>query len=60
MSTRTRRQSRRIPIVAPRKVTPGAARARRKFLKYFPGGFADETYIDWERDYKWIAHERWD
>ena len=59
MPTRTSRHSRRIPIVAPRTVTPGAARARRTFLKFFPGGFADETYIDWERDYKWAAHERW-
>jgi hypothetical protein len=59
MRTRTSRQSRRIPIIAPRTVTPGAARARRKFLKYFPGGFADETYIDWERGYKWEAHQRW-
>ena len=25
----------------------------------FPGGFQDETYIDWERSYKWTAHERW-
>ena len=25
----------------------------------FPGGFADETYVDWERGYKWQAHERW-
>ena len=32
---------------------------RRKFLRFFPGGFDDETYIDWERDYKWQAHERW-
>ena len=32
---------------------------RRKFLRIFPGGFADETYIDWERGYKWAAHERW-
>jgi hypothetical protein len=59
MRTRTSRQRRRIPIIAPRKITPGAARARRKFLTHFPGGFADETYIDWERDYKWAAHERW-
>ena len=36
-----------------------AARCRRKFLKYFPGGFQDETYIDWERGYKWQAHLRW-
>ena len=59
MPTRTSRQVRKIPIIAPRSVSPGAARARRKFLKFFPGGFADDTYIDWERDYKWAAHERW-
>src|SRR5688500_13808880 len=35
------------------------ARCRRKFLKYFPDGFRDETYIDWERDYKQEAHDRW-
>ncbi len=34
-------------------------RCRRKFLRHFPDGFDDETYIDWERDYKWAAHERW-
>jgi hypothetical protein len=38
----------------------GAKRARRKFLHYFPGGFRDETYIDWERGYKWETHERWE
>src|SRR5918993_1039323 len=37
----------------------GAARCRRKFLRHFPGGFRDETYLDWERDYKWVAHEQW-
>jgi hypothetical protein len=51
-----RRETRRIPITAPRALTPGAARARRKFLRFFPGGFADETYVDWERGYKWAAH----
>ncbi len=25
----------------------------------FPAGFRDETYLAWERDYKWKAHERW-
>jgi len=59
MATRTKRQKPRIPIAAPRSMSPGAARARRKFLRFFPGGFDDETYIDWERDYKWAAHERW-
>ena len=32
---------------------------RRKFLRFFPEGFYDETYIDWERDYKWQAHQTW-
>jgi hypothetical protein len=36
-----------------------AMRCRRKFLRYFPGGFRDETYISWERGYKWEAHEQW-
>src|SRR6185312_1057006 len=36
-----------------------ALRCRRKFLRFFPGGFRDETYIDWERGYKWAAHEQW-
>ena len=40
-------------------LTPDALRCRRKFLRFFPGGFQDETYIDWEREYKWQAHERW-
>jgi hypothetical protein len=35
-------------------------RCRRKFLRFFPGGFRDDTYLDWERDYKWEAHERWE
>jgi len=38
----------------------GAEACRRKFLRYFPGGFKDKTYLDWERDYKWEAHERWE
>jgi len=38
----------------------GPVRARKKFLRYFPGGFRDETYLEWERDYKWETHERWE
>jgi hypothetical protein len=41
------------------KSTTGALRCRRKFLRFFPEGFRDETYIDWERGYKWEAHEQW-
>lgn len=37
-----------------------ALRCRRKFLRFFRQGFYDETYIDWERGYKWAAHEAWD
>ncbi|HEX6307732.1 MAG TPA: hypothetical protein VFZ69_06050 [Longimicrobiales bacterium] len=36
-----------------------AERCRRRFLRFFPGGFRDPTYLDWERDYKWATHERW-
>jgi hypothetical protein len=42
------------------KAGAGAEACRRKFLRYFPGGFNDATYLDWERDYKWEAHERWE
>lgn len=35
-------------------------RCRKKFLRFFRGGFADEKYYDWERGYKWEAHERWE
>jgi hypothetical protein len=40
-------------------LSSAALRCRRKFLRFFPGGFSDETYVDWERGYKWAAHERW-
>src|SRR5215203_2836781 len=40
------------------KTTP-AWRCRRKFKRYFKHGFQDETYLAWERDYKWQAHLRW-
>jgi hypothetical protein len=41
------------------KKLSGPERCRRKFLRFFPGGFDDETYFDWERGYKWNAHEQW-
>ncbi|GAC1388610.1 MAG: hypothetical protein NVSMB31_02890 [Vulcanimicrobiaceae bacterium] len=37
----------------------GAKRCRRKFLRSFPKAFRDATYIDWEREYKWEAHQAW-
>jgi hypothetical protein len=42
------------------KLSVDASKCRKKFLKFFPGGFADETYLDWERNYKWNAHESWE
>jgi hypothetical protein len=44
----------------PAKNAREAAKCRRKFLKFFPQGFYDEKYVDWERGYKWEAHERWE
>ena len=44
----------------PASQAAGALRCRRKFLRFFPGGFRDETYLDWERDYKWETHQRWE
>jgi hypothetical protein len=37
----------------------GAERCRKKFLRFFRKGFHDPKYVDWERGYKWEAHERW-
>ena len=45
--------------VAPAKRGKGALKCRRKFLRFFPRGFADAKYYDWERGYKWEAHLRW-
>jgi hypothetical protein len=37
-----------------------ASICRRKFLRFFPKGFRDETYLAWERDYKWETHQGWE
>ncbi len=34
-------------------------KCRRRFLRFFPAGFSDERYLEWERDYKAAAHEQW-
>ena len=49
-----------VPGPARSRHAAGPVRCRRKFLRFFPGGFRDETYLDWERNYKWEAHERWE
>jgi hypothetical protein len=42
------------------RAASGALKCRRKFLRYFPGGFRDDTYIAWEREYKWETHLHWE
>jgi hypothetical protein len=54
---RRRRASAGTAVTA--RQSASALRCRKKFLRFFPEGFADETYVEWERAYKWQAHERW-
>ena len=50
-----------LRVSAPAKaLSAGALRCRRKFLRFFKEGFQDQTYVDWERGYKWAAHESWE
>ena len=35
------------------------ARAKRKFLRFFPRGFSDSKYFAWERGYKVDTHNQW-
>jgi hypothetical protein len=37
----------------------GAEKCRRRFLRFFPEGFKDDTYLAWERDYKSAASRKW-
>jgi hypothetical protein len=51
----------RRPLPATSAISSRAmGRAKRKFMRIFPGGFRDETYLAWERDYKWEAHKEWE
>ncbi len=38
---------------------PAIRAAKRRFRDIFPRGFADPTYLQWERGYKWAAHQDW-
>jgi hypothetical protein len=49
----SRRRSMRV------KTLDLAEQCRRRFLRFFPDGFRDEIYADWERGYKAEAHARW-
>lgn len=55
---RRSRYRRPIPLVQSR-AGRNVQRCRRKFLRYYPKGFADPDYLDLERGYKWLAHKRW-
>jgi hypothetical protein len=57
---RSKPRSKPRPSLRSRAAGAGAARCRRKFLKYFPDGFQDEKYLAWERAYKQETHERWE
>jgi hypothetical protein len=47
-------------LAKPKASLGGALRCRRKFLRFFPGGFRDSTYLAWERDYKVETHRHWE
>jgi hypothetical protein len=48
--------ARRAPTT---KFPTKAQNCRKKFLRFFPKGFYDPKYIDWERGYKLEAHRQW-
>ena len=49
-----------IASLSPRgRVGDRAQRCRRMFLRFFPRGFKDEKYFEWERGYKAAAHDQW-
>ncbi len=45
--------------LAPSPSAPLLRAAKRRFREIFPRGFADPTYLEWERGYKWEAHVAW-
>ena len=55
-----RRTARRTGAATRPGAGAGSARCRRRFLRFYPGGFADPDYVALERDYKWQAHVQWE
>src|SRR6476659_4751222 len=49
-----------LTSVRSKRLSPEALKCRRKFLRFFPKGFRDATYVSWERQYKVETHERWE
>lgn len=56
---RAPRRTRPRAVVPKIELSQRPLRARRKFLRIFPGGFQDPDYVGLERDYKWNAHLAW-
>ena len=40
-------------------ISDAARSCRRRFLRFFPRGFSDPKYFEWERGYKLAAFEQW-
>jgi hypothetical protein len=57
-AARAPRTAARARPLEPSRLTPKALRCRKKFLRYFPQGYHDETFVAWERDYKVDAGAR--
>jgi hypothetical protein len=49
----------RPPLRSDRILSPEALRARKKFLRHFPDGFGDATYLERVRGDTEAAYERW-
>ena len=52
-------KSSRSRIPAKPRPDSGPGRCWRWFTRFFPRGFKDPKYLDWERGYKLQAHEQW-
>ncbi len=39
-------------------ISKAALRCKKKFLRFFPGGYSDETYYDWEREIREMGRRR--
>jgi len=50
----------RTRILERNSVETARKKCLRKFLYYFPKGYKGQKFQDWERDYKWKAHETWE
>jgi hypothetical protein len=48
-----------MPVAKHKPRHAPALACRAKFLRFFPDGFKDPKYFEWERDYKSKAHGGW-